>query len=510
MPTRDIPARDMPLGPELRRHPQLSSNPAFDRPRRRQRPTPHHNGSIQFQPNAVQASALSPTSTTGLRSNPGAVALPRRKTRTQSLQPHPVNAHPAHRNGAIAPLSEGKVVPRRRSRRPETRPVSPMVYAVRLLILGVGLGAITGTIISALDPSSIPGSLRFSDRSATTAVDQNGATTESAALNATASPNSNSSALSPDGASTATPNGEPTASRGQLYASLVKELDTLATAQPDLLPGVFALDLDTYNYVNLNGAGSFPAASTIKVPILIAFLQDVEQRKISLDEVLTMEEDDVAGGSGDMRLGTIGDQYTAIETATKMIVISDNTATNMLIRRMGGAALLNQRFRSWGLTLTQISNWLPDLEGTNTTSPAELTQLMAMVSQGKLINLRSRDRMLDIMTRTETATLLPAGIGGNAAIAHKTGDIGRMVGDTGLVDIPSGKRYAVTIMMQRPHNDNRAQELIRQMAGTIHRGIQEPPRPLSPTPSSSTTVPEATPSGDPSSASSTEPSPSGN
>lgn len=266
-----------------------------------------------------------------------------------------------------------------------------------------------------------------------------------------------------------------TVPKQQPYIELARQLEQMGQAQAGLLPGVFVLDMDTNNYVDLNGNMSFSAASTIKVPVLVAFFQDVEQNKIDLGEMLTMAEEDVASGSGDMQYKAVGTQYTALETATKMIVISDNTATNMLIRRMGGMAALNQRFRSWGLSLTQIRNPLPDLEGTNTTSPSELTHLMALVSEGQLLSLRSRDRMLDIMSRTRTRTLLPTGIGDNAAIAHKTGDIGSMVGDTGLVDTTAGKRYAITIMMGRPHNDRRAQELIRQMAGRIHQAIQEPP-----------------------------------
>ena len=274
--------------------------------------------------------------------------------------------------------------------------------------------------------------------------------------------------------------------KGSSYTALASQLQTMANTQPELTPGVFALDLDTYNYVDLNGSTTFSAASIIKVPVLVAFLQDVEQNKISLDEILVMEEGDVAGGSGDMKLGTIGDTYSALETAKKMIVISDNTATNMLIRRMGGIEPLNQRFRAWGLTATSLRNLLPDLDGTNTTSPSEMTHLMTLINQGKLLETRSRDRMLDIMYQTETATLLPAGIGGNASIAHKTGDIGAMVGDTGLVNTSSGQRYAITIMMRRPHNDSRAQELIRQMVGVIHREFQ--------TPSTSTVPPAETPS----------------
>ncbi|NET51602.1 MAG: hypothetical protein F6K09_23695, partial [Merismopedia sp. SIO2A8] len=403
------------------------------------------------------------------------VHLPNQRGRTQTLHPRPIQSRSLTRSkSALSTRSSSQASSPLRRRTTKTS-VSPLVYAVRLLILGTGLGVVAGTIISVLDPSSLPGSSAGGDRSenSTEQTDTAVGTTTNIGIDPAnalgASPLASSNALR-----TLDLNAFP---KRQAYTELASQLDAMGQAQSGLFPGVFAIDLDTYNYVGVNEAVTFSAASTIKVPVLIAFFQDVEQNKIRLDETMTMTAEDVASGSGDMQWGAVGDTYTAIETATKMIVISDNTATNMLIRRMGGAEVLNQRFRSWGLNLTQIRNPLPDLEGTNTTSPSELTHLMAMVSEGKLLSMRSRDRMLDIMYRTQTATLLPAGIGGDAAIAHKTGDIGLMVGDTGLVDSPNGKRYAITILMRRPHNDNRAQELIRQMAGLIHEELQSPPSP---------------------------------
>lgn len=258
---------------------------------------------------------------------------------------------------------------------------------------------------------------------------------------------------------------------------LATQVRSMVTDMPELTPGVFLMDLDTGNYLDVNGTSTFAAASMIKVPVLVAFLQDVDAGKIRLDEVLTIREADVAEGSGEMQYQPVGTQFTALETAIQMIAISDNTATNMLVHRMGGTDALNQRFRQWGLQTTTIHSVLPDLQGTNITTPKELSNLLVMVSQGNLLSLRSRDRLFEIMRQTVTNTLLPAGIGDGegALIAHKTGDIGSLVGDTGVVDLPNGKRYVVTIMMRRPHNDDRAQELIRQIANVTYQAVTQPP-----------------------------------
>jgi beta-lactamase class A len=261
---------------------------------------------------------------------------------------------------------------------------------------------------------------------------------------------------------------------GRELTSLASVIRTDAFAAPELTPGLFLVDLDDRSYVNLNGNQRFAAASMIKVPVLVAFFQDVDAGKIQLNDVFTMQEEDVASGSGDMQFHDVGTEYSAIEVATLMITISDNTATNILIREMGGIEALNRRFQSWGFAETRLNSVLPDLEGTNTTTPQELVELMVLVSQGELISLRSRDRLLEIMRGTVTNTLLPAGIAPEATIAHKTGDIGSLVGDVGVVDMPNGKRYAIAAMVQRPHNDDRAQELIRQMSRTVYDYLENP------------------------------------
>ncbi|MCS6942128.1 MAG: class A beta-lactamase-related serine hydrolase [Geminocystis sp.] len=251
--------------------------------------------------------------------------------------------------------------------------------------------------------------------------------------------------------------------------ALRAKFKTVADKYSKLQLSAFFVDLDTGSYINYNGNTRWPAASTIKVPILVAFFQDVDAGLIRLDEKLTMTEKNKAGGSGNMQYQKVGTQYTALYTATEMIISSDNTATNMLIERLGGIERLNKRFREWGLEHTIIRNLLPDLEGTNTTSARDLAILLGKVNQGDLISLRSRDRLLEIMRQTKTRTLLPQGIEPSATIAHKTGDIGVMLGDAGIVDMPTGKRYIAAVLVKRPHNDPAGRSFIQEISRTAYQ-----------------------------------------
>ncbi len=328
---------------------------------------------------------------------------------------------------------------------------SPVVYGLRLLILGVGLGAIAGTVLYISDPAARPISK----------------TANLAAMEA------NSKAPSP-----IIPVASPTITAmkaQQGIPALQEQLDTLIKARPNFQVGVFLQDLDGESAVSLLGDNSFAAASTIKLPILIAFFQDVDAKKISLGEMLTLEKRFVATGSGELQDQPLGTKYTILDVATRMMAGSDNTATNMIIDRLGGLEVLNQRFQSWGLKNTSLKAVLPDLEGTNLTTPKELAMVIGAVEQGDLISRRSRDLVMSIMQRTENDTLLPKGLEKNATIAHKTGNLGTLVADAGLIDMPNGKRYILVVIVKRPRNDQAAPELVRQISRTTYNYFKQVP-----------------------------------
>lgn len=346
--------------------------------------------------------------------------------------------------------------PRRRSKQAPR----PVLYGIRLLILGTGIAAITGTVLS-LNPA------RTGEPSAT-------------ATNTTTFP-----PLA--GRRQSTPIGSVSLPLAEELTHIETELVSLEAMTPGLAQSVFFYDLDTGNYVDLNGTSPVASASTIKVPILMAFLQAVDEGTLELEQAMTLREDLISGGSGDMQTHAVGSQYTALEVATEMIVNSDNTATNMMIELLGGQERLNQMFQTWGLQATVIRNPLPDLEGTNTTSPADLVRAMVLVDQGELLSRRARDRMFSIMQRTYTRTLIPDGLEDDSAIVlNKTGDIGTSLGDVALVDAANGKRYIMSILVARPHNDGRANELIRRVAGRIHQEMNQPVSPIGANSSDST------------------------
>jgi beta-lactamase class A len=325
---------------------------------------------------------------------------------------------------------------------------------VRLLICGVGLAAIAGTLLSVLNPEQ--------QETGATPPAVNGETP--------------GSTLSNQRQILAVTAPLPLADKLTYLENTLLELESLA---PGLSQATFALDLDTGNYVDINGAGAIAAASTIKLPILVAFLNAVDTGQLTLEQGMTLRQDFIVGGSGDMQVDEPGTRYTALEVATRMMTQSDNTATQMMIDLLGGNQALNQQFQDWGLAATVLRNPLPDLDGTNTTSAQDLVRVMALVEQGELLTLRSRDRLLGIMQRTYRRDLIPGGVADDEALVfNKTGDIGALLGDVALVDAPNGKRYIVATLIERPHNDGRASELIRRIAERIHGEMNQPVAPI--------------------------------
>lgn len=268
---------------------------------------------------------------------------------------------------------------------------------------------------------------------------------------------------------------------GQQMLWLRSRVAALKSQYPSLQAGMFFLDMDMGNYLDLHGSQVFPAASIIKLPILIAFFQDIDAGKVNLNEQLVMRPEMMASGSGTMQYLRPWRKFTALETITKMVTISDNTATNMIIKRLGGSKVLNQRFRSWGLRATVIRRRLPDLRGTNTTTAKDLVHLLALLSKEKLLSSQSKEQALDILRHTTIKTLLPAGLGQGAVIAHKTGDIGFAIGDAGIIDMPSGKRYLAAVLVKRRYRDPRGRNFIREVSQEVYSYLIQQPTASVPT-----------------------------
>ncbi|MFM8259558.1 MAG: serine hydrolase [Vulcanococcus sp.] len=336
----------------------------------------------------------------------------------------------------------------------------PLPLILRLLVMGIGLGVITGTALKLLAPK-----LGQGQTAATPALP--------AGL----------PSLQPLPRGLALGRFEP---RTELTA-LSQSWARLAAQQKDLQASGYLLVLDDGRFAQLQPDKPLPAASSIKTPVLLAALEELDGGRLKWNDPLLLSKEVVGGGAGWMASRPLGTRFPFWEAATEMIRVSDNTATNLLIKRLGGKSTLNTRFQAMGLTATVIRNWLPDLDGTNTTSSHDLARTIALVDTGEKLSPRARDLFREVMGKSRTNTLLPLGLlmglGGDSAdpdsdllargvtVLNKTGDIGIAYADGGLIELPNGQRAVAAFMVKGPFNDQRSTDLIRAMAAEVARTL---------------------------------------
>lgn len=254
----------------------------------------------------------------------------------------------------------------------------------------------------------------------------------------------------------------------QKMPALQMKLQQLMLNYKTIQPSVFVWDFDSGKYVDINGDKIFATASIIKIPVLIQLFRSIEANQMTIYDEMELTPYYVADGSGVLKTRRLGSRYTIDQLAKEMIQVSDNSATNMLVSKMGGMPDINQGIRSWGLKNTQINNWLPDLAGTNYTTAKDLATMLYNLDNPGFLNLTSREYIIDYMSHVENNRLIQAGLGAGATFVHKTGDIGKMLGDAGIVFAPNGKKYIIVILANRPYNSPLGKNFIQQASNLVY------------------------------------------
>lgn len=263
------------------------------------------------------------------------------------------------------------------------------------------------------------------------------------------------------------------------FYALEDELNTLALKYPQIKPSIYVWDYTKSRSVEINSNELYSSASIIKLPILVELLRYSESLKkagydpIDFHSKLQFNEIYRTEGSGSLQYESSGVYHTIHHLASIMIQSSDNSATNMLLEQIGGMEGLNAAARKWGLKSTQMTNWLPDLKGTNTISAKDMATLLYNIDNPKFLNNNSKYAIQQYMSNVHNRTLIQAGLPKEAEFLHKTGDIGTMLGDAGIVYAPSGRKYIVVILTKRNFNDYSARDFIQQASSLIYKSIIE-------------------------------------
>ena len=212
-------------------------------------------------------------------------------------------------------------------------------------------------------------------------------------------------------------------------AALHKQLDAIAAAHHGVL-GYSVSNLDTGERLSLRGDETFPTASLIKVPILVTLFDLVEQKQLSLDDPLTVLKIDQVPGSGVLQFMHSGMSLSVRDAAVLMSVLSDNTATNLLLDRVAIRRVW-QKMESLGLphskvhskTYLRMTSVAMDSSvkyGLGVSTPNEMAHLFELLAQGKAVSPSADSAMLDILRNNADGESMQRSIEGIAA-PHKTG-----------------------------------------------------------------------------------------
>ncbi len=256
----------------------------------------------------------------------------------------------------------------------------------------------------------------------------------------------------------------------RLYG-LEKQLQNLSSLYPSIHPSIFVWDYESGNYAGINSNEEFSAASIIKIPVLIQLFRSIEAGQLTIFDTMELTDFYRAEGSGSLQFKASNSNWSIDTLARIMITESDNSATNMLMSKIGSMTDVNSGIRQWGLKNTKVNTWLPDMNGTNITTTEDLARMLYNIDNPEFLSVSSREKIFDYMGHVHNNRLIPAGLGAGAVFLHKTGDIGKMLGDAGIVYAPNGKKYIVAILANRPYNSPLGKDFIVKASEIIYNNL---------------------------------------
>jgi beta-lactamase class A len=301
------------------------------------------------------------------------------------------------------------------------------------------------------------------------------------------------------------------AAAGEL-AALQRQVEQLARSFPGTV-GVYARNLETGEEVAANADQLFPMASVYKIPILVELFRQADAGRFSLDERVTLTDAERTLGSGLLTYMSAGLQPTLRDLALLMIVVSDNEATDILLKRVG-AANVTATMRALGVaqirvdrtTAELITDWLgyaheelrgkspafllanPDYTAARMTpermeqasrafvedrrdvaSPRAMAELVAKIVRGEAASAAACQEMMQILNQQQFRQRLPRLLPPGVRAAHKTGTIGYTTNDAGVIYVGT-QPVVLAVFTLRANNSvltREAEERIGQIARAV-------------------------------------------
>jgi beta-lactamase class A/uncharacterized membrane protein len=216
--------------------------------------------------------------------------------------------------------------------------------------------------------------------------------------------------------------------------------------------GIYAKSIETGEEIAIDADRQMDTMSVIKIPLMVEVFQQIKDGKFALTDKYTLTAADVLPGTGVMRSLDPGAVLTVKDLITLMIIVSDNTATDVLYRMVGGVEAVNRRMVALGLPKTRAPApsraWFDALRAAPSaaefhraaktpyglSTPREIGLLLERMERGTLVDKSASEQMLQIMRGQVYRSRIPRLVSG-FRIPHKTGDFLPYIGnDVGVLE----------------------------------------------------------------------------
>lgn len=239
-----------------------------------------------------------------------------------------------------------------------------------------------------------------------------------------------------------------------LWASPIDSLKTLLEDFVFTHPAQISIsytDLTTLEHIGIAETRPYNPASVIKLPVMVAVYHEVNAGRLSLDDTLVLTPDMRVGGAGTIQFLPSGSRFSVRHLVMLMITHSDNTATKMLMERVG-LVTINRVMKGFGLTHTVVrTSHLLRAEGKNTSTSKDMNRLLVKLYRGEVISPAMSQDMMGVLLKQQVKWGIPKYLPATVPVANKTGTLDHIKGDVGIV-LVADHPYALSVFTQKLPN----------------------------------------------------------
>ncbi len=268
--------------------------------------------------------------------------------------------------------------------------------------------------------------------------------------------------------------------------ALKANIESFVSAWPQAEIAVALIDPETGTHLSIQGDRVFHAASTMKAPVLIEVYRQAAAGRFSLDDSLLVENDFTSIVDGSLfRIGDDSDDALYEHTgrslpirdlATRMITMSSNLATNLIIELVK-ADSVQRTMESMGARTMRVLRGVEDIKAferglNNTATASDLAVLLDAIRRNEAVSRAASEEMRDILLGQEFNEMIPAGLPGTARVAHKTGWITGITHDAAIVYPENAPPYVLVILTEGFDDHAAASQAGAGIARIVHEAVR--------------------------------------